>query len=1012
MNSLSHFPLKSGGRPAMGGRRWLHRLHLHHASRQEGWGVSAMEGVAAAMVLRAMAQCLREQPDLDTSTFLRQGWEDLPLMLQPAMVQNWERQKPWMGWNLYGAWTSSYQAILEGPSPSDAYVPHESTDHVVRQVWEAYLKEVPLEDLCLLLDESAEDWLDWAMRHPQAGQLQTALKDLQEVFGKLGVPSEQAVVLSAIETFWMGLRLHFPLSGELILNVVGDDVARLLKITAAAVVAPPEAVFEIFASNSKALVLGLYQNPYQNSWKEDRIRGLDRLEALHHKRWGSVLKRWAGTGVMEWLQHENSSLPPPSFEDEAAAKERWAFLDGQFEEAVAAMRGVKPVSILVMGEHGHGKTQLCRDLVRLSGRQGFLASVRSSAENNLEEMQEAAWNAQVARSGVVIVDNSAGMFDSSHMGNWLSRASGRVSILATAVTLTTFNSQAREHFDKVIWLDAMPLEARLNLARKVFPNEELALRVARSLKTPKAIVDAGVWCKKTGSWAWSTIKAHRMASERAAQRTGWNANKPEFEVEQPLRPEDLPPMAGNEHLQDLANRLTIAFENPDKFARMGATPPKGAVLVGPPGTGKTLFARHLAARLQVPLLTPDPAKMFESPERIAVMFQVARDNAPCVILLDEAEKLICKPSIFGSIPSALGSLLTEIEGISSLEGVMVIATTNNPNIYPALLRSGRLSECREVLNPLQKDREAMWFAYLQGRPIKDNGKSLQDWVAVLSKASRGFTGADIAEVLRRAAGDAVAAGKEEMELSGLVRACDNVRWSAPNGRDSISEKERRMVAVHEAGHALMAWRWGLDVLRITVRSRQDTLGMVQWMPPEQTNDQSRRCLFGKTQMLLGGIAAEQGLFGEYEWGGSSDLAGVRRLLEFGFARAGLGSMGPTAASESLDKWPESLRQQLEEEIRAWSRAAFDEAVAWMEANREVVERLAEALLQNGDLSGEELVEHQLAAERLAQLPAIPDPLPWGASVVARHALLATPASEADGAPTLHKKNDASGGMEG
>lgn len=1004
MNSMQHLPLKKGGRPAMGGRSWLQHLHLHHASGRSGWGLSALDGLAASMALQGMAQCLRQLPTLDPHAFLRNGWEDLPLMLQPEMVRRWERERPWAGWNLHNQWTDAYQALLEGPQPSDAYAPHEAHGHVVSQIWQAYFEKAPRLEICQMLEDSAQDWQEWFDRHPdKATSQQGYLGNLVSRLEALGLTGKQAHLLALLETFWLGLEQHFPKTGELMFRWFGEEASQWLSISASAVGAPVQDVLELFHPSSRLIQLELYRDVSRAAWLREKETGLKRFRTFRHSKWSEALGGWLKIGLLPWITSHQS--PASSEEELAVMSKRWEFLGGEFEEAVAALKADRPVSILVLGEHGHGKTQLGLDLVVAAGRFPVEVSAEGAADANLEAMAHASWQARTVERGIVVVDDASGVFDAPSMGAWMGRARQEVSLLATATQLKSFDSKARERFDKIIWLDAMPLGARIHLARQHFPTPELALRVARSLKTPKAIVDAASWCQKANSWSWSTIKAHRIASDRAAERTGWDARAPDFEVEAPVRPEDLPPMAGNDHLKELANRLTIAFENPEKFARLGATPPKGAVLVGPPGTGKTLFARHLAARLQVPLLTPDPAKLFEKPERISVLFQAARDNAPCVILMDEAEKLICQSPLGLPPPSALGSLLTEIEGVSSLEGVLLIATTNNANIYPALLRSGRLSELREVLEPLPKDREAIWSAYLKDRPLEATARPLEEWVQVLSKASRGFTGADIAEVLRRCAGDTVAAGQTELSLSGLVRSCDAVRWTAPNGRDPLSAAERRQVAIHEAGHALLSWRWGLDVLCITVRARQNALGMVQWMPPEQTNDQSRRRLYGKTQMVLGGIAAEQALLGEYAGGGSSDLAHARKMLEFAFARSGLGSMGPMAASESVDKWPEFLRQQLEEEIRAWSQSAFEEAVAWLKTHQALVETLADQLLAMGDLSGEELEEHQQRALAVAALPPVPDPMPWGGSSSHSPRLVSPPATAAPEHPTLHQGSD-------
>lgn len=203
-----------------------------------------------------------------------------------------------------------------------------------------------------------------------------------------------------------------------------------------------------------------------------------------------------------------------------------------------------------------------------------------------------------------------------------------------------------------------------------------------------------------------------------------------------------------------------------------------------------------------------------------------------------------------------------------------------------------------------------------------------------------------------------------------------IRWASPDGRDPIGQDERWSIAVHEAGHALLAWRWNMDVLRITVRSRQSALGMVQWDMPERSYNQSRQHLFGQLQMTLGGLAAEQALLGRYDAGGTSDLSMAHRLLRFSLAEAGLGNLGPASAGRE-QFWSERRRQQMEHEVHVWSTAAFDDAVTWLTDQRVLVENLARVLLEVGDLSGPGLLPHAQAVHLAAEpRPQPPQPVAW------------------------------------
>lgn len=963
--SASYLPLPPGGRPALGGRAWLERLHLHAQARLPGRGLSVLTGLSAGWTLRAAAQSLR-QSELDPHVLI-QGWADLPLLLSPAFAQRWEHAKPWMRLRLPIYMTASYQALLDSPRPSDAYCPSTSTE--CREVWRAFLASEPAGDLCPHLDLSADLWMGWALDHPRLESFRTTtLQPLQALGRALGLTEVQANLWSRLELWWLGLGSDFPTIAAHLLSTCSDNAQHWFHICAAAVEISVEEVSDLFAPNSTLVRRGLY-HPLVASGQSLALPGnergfSDRMGSWATSGWDTARAGLATTGQPAWNKAVSGwSAKPPAPAEVATIARAWSHLDGAFEQALAALIAKPAIRMLIVGDSGVGKTRFLRDLALAAQLHPLtLAPVNTtmiSPDSVLVSLRQANWACASKERSVLLVDHQEEVFERESAARAMKEGATRPWLVAVS-NLKRFHAQARDRFDKIIWLDAMPLARRLELAGEHFKDEGLALRVARALRTPRAIIEAANWCRMAESWTWATVQSHCRNADRAAANTGYD-NGGLFEIEAPIALEALPPMAGNAHLSELSNRLALSFEKPSAFSELGATAPKGAVLLGPPGTGKTLFTRHLAARLQAPLIAPDPSTLAKHPDRIALLFEFARRHAPCVVLLDEAEPLICLHP-FLPPPPALAALLTEIDGVEQLEGVMVIATTNNPNIAPPLLRSGRLSEVRSLDVPFQEDREQIWAAYLKGRPLAaaDTAEPLP---VVLARASRGLTGADIADTLRRAAGEAVAAGEKALSLPRLLRACDDVRWAAADGRDSVCPKERRSVAIHEAGHALLAWRWGLDVQRITVRSRSGALGMVQWDHIERRHEQSRSKAFGRLQMTLGGIAAEQAFEGEYGAGGSSDLKSAKQQLLGALAFNGLGQLGPVSAGKP-EYWSDQLRRQIESECHAWSTAAFEEAVLWLTTHQTLVDRLADALLAAGDLSGPDLLEYAAAVDAL------------------------------------------------
>jgi cell division protease FtsH len=944
--SYLDLPLPPGGRPLFGAKSFLETIGRHHQWRHPGAALDAWEMQRWVMTMRALAHAIHTATPDERGPLVQMNlWQALPLFMDAGMVLHWEREHPWKtDYMDYSGETQAYLDLLEGPTPSDAYrvTATHPQQGLCQRLWSTWLTSAPAEVLISLLETSAQHWEAWLERQPEHRQ---TLRDGLRPFLDMG--SSEALNLTPIQALAWGLWEHWAFQadeaqGDLLYQLWSMHrwaLSPLMALMAHSMGVLATDVGELL-SDASPLMTGISVYKPLTSGPP---RAFAKISA-----WSQASDTWCTSGwkrVQAHLARGNdgrwASLFPEGRvekpDPEAAA--RWAHLQGEFEQATRALAHPDcPPAILIVGGAGQGKTLLAQDLLATTGRHpgGAHLTHRYHSTGLEAVLQWARVAVDAAQHGLLLLDSHNHPWHTSVPLAWVLHER-RLPVIATATKLDEVSATLRAKFDQVIVLSDMPLAARLPLAKAHFPHHpDLALRVARTLRSAQAIVWAAAWCEQVNQWDWATVQAHRLREEQAKGGTGGR-----FEFSAQVAEADLPPMAGYEHLTPVVDRLCRAFLEPERYAAMGVSPPRGAILMGPPGTGKTLFARHLAARLQIPCLAPSVVEMRKEPSQIRALFAQARAQAPCLVLLDEAQPLL------DPFSPCVQALLTELDGVEPLDGVLVIATTNFTPIHPALLRPGRLHEFHRIGLPDQQDRERIWAAYLAHRPTEPTDAS---WWPVLARASRSLSGAEIAEAVSRAAGDAVAANETTLTLQRLVQACDAMAWSAPNGRSPADTQERWMTSVHEAGHALLAWRHDLEVDRITVRPRQNTLGMVSWNYPETKLSYTRSELHGRVQMSLGGILAEQVIAGEYSQGGSSDLMAVERDLRMAISELGFGSLGPVAAGFQ-PHWSERRRQQIERETEQWARAAFDEGLTWLVTHRDLLEGLAHDLMAEWDLSG-------------------------------------------------------------
>ncbi len=433
------------------------------------------------------------------------------------------------------------------------------------------------------------------------------------------------------------------------------------------------------------------------------------------------------------------------------------------------------------------------------------------------------------------------------------------------------------------------------------------------------------------------------------------------------------------------------LKNPQKYRKLGARIPKGVLLVGAPGTGKTLLARAVAGEADVPFFAISGSQFVEmfvgvGAARVRDLFEQAKEKAPCIVFIDEIDTV---GKVRGGISATggteereqtLNQLLAEMDGFDPQLGVIILAATNRPEVLdPAILRPGRFDRQIAVDRPDIKGREEILRVHL--RKIKMS-KAVD--LRLLAARTPGFAGSDLANVVNEAALLAARHGKAEVDMTDFEEAIDRVVGGLERKSRILSEKERRVVAHHEVGHAMVASLvpFADPVHRITVIPRGvAALGMTQQLPEEDRYIITKPELLDRIAVLMGGRAAEEVIFGEVSTGAQSDLEKAtmlaRRMVEnFGMSDKlgplSLGDRGPALLGGEFafgreQSISEATAEVIDAEMKNLLEQNYERVRGLIREQRGALEQIAEILLQKETLEGDEF--RKLLEERRVTTPA-------------------------------------------
>ncbi len=416
------------------------------------------------------------------------------------------------------------------------------------------------------------------------------------------------------------------------------------------------------------------------------------------------------------------------------------------------------------------------------------------------------------------------------------------------------------------------------------------------------------------------------------------------------------------------------LREPERFARLGGKMPKGILLAGAPGTGKTLLARAVAGEAQVPFFSINASEFIElfvgvGASRVRALFEAAKKEAPAIVFIDEIDAVgRSRGTGLGGghdeREQTLNQLLAELDGFTGREQVVVIAATNRPDVLdPALLRPGRFDRRVIVELPECGARHAILKVHARGKPIADR-VSLLD----IAKATPGYSGADLANLINEAAIHAIRRGGDEIDTEDFAAAQDKIQLGDP--RDTMmSPAEKERVAVHESGHALMAYLMdtGTPLRRVSIIPRGMALGATQQATLGDKHLHTRSELIAKLRVLLGGYAAEQCVLGEVSTGAENDLEKASDLASRMVARMGMSDkLGPIHL-EHRSQHPflgariatdagvsDASIHEIELESRRLLLDALEDARETIQAHRPEMTRLIDALLEHETLDADAL----------------------------------------------------------
>jgi len=433
-------------------------------------------------------------------------------------------------------------------------------------------------------------------------------------------------------------------------------------------------------------------------------------------------------------------------------------------------------------------------------------------------------------------------------------------------------------------------------------------------------------------------------------------------------------VAGLKEEKEEVKELIDFLKNPKRFQKLGARIPKGVLLVGPPGTGKTLLAKAVAGEANVPFYYISGSDFVElfvgvGASRVRDMFKEAKHNAPCLIFIDEIDAVGRQRGTglgggHDEREQTLNQLLTEMDGFGANEGIIIIAATNRADVLdPALLRPGRFDRQVIVNLPDVKGREEILGVHARNKILAPS-VSLKN----LAKRTPGFSGADLENLLNEAALLAVRGNKEQITMKEIDEATDRVMMGPAKKSKKYTEEERRLVAFHEAGHAVIGLKLSnaSEVQKVTIIPRGHAGGYNLMVPKEEKYTSTKTELLEQITGLLGGRVSEELTFGEISTGAHNDFEKATKIARAMVTEYGMSDLGPVQLEQQEGgvflgrdygksrNFSNEVAHEIDLEMRKIIDECYDKAKKILKENEDLVKLIAETLLEYETLTKEQI----------------------------------------------------------
>jgi cell division protease FtsH len=430
-------------------------------------------------------------------------------------------------------------------------------------------------------------------------------------------------------------------------------------------------------------------------------------------------------------------------------------------------------------------------------------------------------------------------------------------------------------------------------------------------------------------------------------------------------------VAGVEEAKEELQEIIEFLKEPQKFQKLGGRIPKGVLMMGPPGTGKTLLARAVAGEANVPFFSisgSDFVEMFVGvgASRVRDLFEQGKKNAPCIIFIDEIDAVGRHRGAglgggHDEREQTLNQLLVEMDGFESNDGVILMASTNRPDVLdPALLRPGRFDRRVVVSRPDVRGREGILKVHTRKIPLGEDVN-----ISVIARGTPGFTGADLANLVNEAALNAARYNKKIVMMTDFELAKDKVLMGAERKSMVITNEEKRVTAYHEAGHTLVGLKVpnADPVHKVTIIPRGMALGVTQQLPEGDRHNFSQEYLLGQIAILMGGRIAEETFLGSITTGASNDIERATELARAMVCEYGMSNLGPLTFGKKEEQiflgreiaqhrdFSEDTAIKIDQEVKQIIQAQYDRAQSIIKENRDTMVRLAESLLERETLDG-------------------------------------------------------------